>query len=123
METPGLSPWFVTGFVDGEGTFTYGRSGKSLALVFAIKLTATDRSLLEKIRKFFGGSGTRPVELLRVVDHFDRYPLQGEKRVPYGIWREMVFLKAAYVGGPIPEELDRMARELSRAVPRNRPRT
>ena len=144
-----LSPWYVTGFVDGEGSFTYnyGRGRTQLAVVFAIRLTLADRPILAAIRDFFGGIGrlyaapprkpgrftgpcratcyfktTSPFELLRVVDHFDRYSLQGEKRVPYAIWREMVFLRAAHHGERPPDELRQLAEKLSRAIPRNRPR-
>jgi hypothetical protein len=143
-----LDPWYVTGFVDGEGIFTYNRDrGRTrTAVVFAIRLVATDRAILESVRRFFGGSGriysapkraarrragfskatcyfkvTRPAELLRIVDHFDRYPLQAQKRQVYDIWREMVFLRAAYHGGPQPAELDDLAAKLSATVPRNQP--
>src|SRR3954454_4331406 len=37
-----LDPWYVTGFVEGEGAFTYSRSGKQLALYFGLKLSRDD---------------------------------------------------------------------------------
>src|SRR5690348_16853163 len=103
-----LDPWYVTGFADGVGTFTYSRSGNQIALYFAIKLTRADEPLLEQLREFFGVGRlyqvkatksaalyrvTRHDELHRVTDHFDRYPLHGEKRLGYAVWREMVTLK------------------------------
>jgi len=142
-----LRPWYVTGFVDGEGIFTYNRNGPGMAVVFAIRLAATDRSILESIRVFFGCSGriynapkrapkgpaagyskatcyfkvTKPTELLKIVEHFDRYPLQAEKRKVYEIWREMVFVRAAYHGSAPPLELEQLATKLSATVPRNQP--
>lgn len=149
MNVPDLktrfSPWYVTGFADGEGIFTYSRGSQQLMVVFAVRLTATDRSLLESIKAFFGGAGriysaprrlnpgggrtksscyyrvNRPNELLQIVDHFDTYPLQGEKLKSYRIWREMVFLRAAYHGVQTPSELLELAKELSRTVPRHGP--
>src|SRR5262245_23670990 len=111
--TSGVEPWYVTGFVEGEGTFTFSRSGAQMALYFAIKLTESDRSILEAIQDFFGGIGSiyrvkprvprassgytktaayyrvcRRDELDRVVEHFDSYPLRGSKAASYAIWRE-----------------------------------
>ena len=38
---------------------------------------------------------TKVDELLIIIDHFDRYPLQSEKkRTAYGVWREMVMHKS-----------------------------
>jgi hypothetical protein len=146
-----LSPWYVTGFVDGDGSFTYGynRDRTRLAVVFAIRLSRRDRGILSGIRDYFGGIGrlhdapapggprqsestagstcatccfkvTRPFELLRVVEHFDRYPLQSEKKTSYAIWREMVFAKAAHHGEPAPDELRRLATALSGCGSRSR---
>ena len=142
-----LDPWYVTGFCDGEGTFTFSRRTRGLALYFGIKLTEKDRPVLEAIQAFFGGIGkiyyhrrppipppnagfskpaayfrvTRIAELQRVVEHFDEYPPQGCKRESYRIWREMVVLKTGGFGAPPWEELDRLAVKLSAASPRNQP--
>jgi hypothetical protein len=35
-------------------------------------------------------------ELPIVVKHFDQYPLQGEKRAKYDLWRQMVLLKTRF---------------------------
>ena len=58
---PLLSPWFITGFTDGEGSFwvsilkdnTY-KTGWSVKLGFEIRLHKKDRALLEHIQKFLG---------------------------------------------------------------------
>lgn len=143
-ETSQLDPWYVTGFTEGEGTFTFSRNGPSMALYFAIKLTGADRLLLEAIRTYFGGIGniydvkarapagpgsgftkiaayfrvTRRSHLHSVVEHFDCYPLRGSKASSYAIWREMFVLKAAFRKTPR-LELDALAARLSAASPRN----
>ena len=78
-----IPPWYVTGFAESAGSFTFGRSGKQLLLVFAFRFPESNRPLLESLRRFFRGGRiygagrgcyyrvNRPTELLRVVDHFD----------------------------------------------------
>ena len=118
-----LSPEWVTGFVDAAGSFTYSRSSKQLALYFALKVPASDRQLLEEVRAYFGGIGriyseayfrvTRREQLMIVVEHFDRHPLQSSKRDAYELWREMVIAKQEF-RRPDRELLGRLADELSR---------
>ena len=114
-----MSPWYVTGFCEGEGTFTYNRSGKkNVALVFAVKLAATDSALLERLKEFFGcgnlyavkprvssAHNTRTKAALyyrvskvqdlveKIVPHFDKHPLRGKKARRFALWREAVMLK------------------------------
>ena len=106
-----LDPWYVTGFVEGEGTFTYSRNGKQMALYFAVKLPEVDEPILQDLRDFFGGIGSiyflrarssayyrvcRREQLPVIVEHFDAYPLRGGKAAAYAIWREMVVLKQRF---------------------------
>ena len=117
-----LEPAYVTGFVDAAGSFTYSRSSKQLALYFAVKVPAVDRPLLEDLQAFFGGVGriyaeayyrvTRREELMAIVEHFDRHPLQSSKREVYGLWRSMVLAKQEF-RRPDRELLDRLADEIS----------
>ena len=58
---------------------------------------------------------TRHDELPTLVDHLDRYPLQGPKAAPYAIWREMVLLKQAF-RRPDRDQLETLARRLSAVV-------
>jgi LAGLIDADG DNA endonuclease family protein len=146
METSSdLHPWFVTGFVEGEGTFTFSRHREgSLSLYFGVKLTEIDRPILEALQAFFGGAGklyyvqpraaltpnsgytkaasyyriSKAQDLVRVVRHFDSFPLRGCKRTSYAIWREMVMLKTTT--GISSRLLEPFARELSAASVRNR---
>jgi hypothetical protein len=138
-----LDPWYVTGFVEGEGVFTYSRSGRQMGLYFAIKLPDADRPLLERVQDFFGGIGkiyqvgagaatprtgltrtasyfrvTRRDELEHVVAHFDAYPLRGTKAGCYAIWRQMVLIKREF-RRPARPQLDELAARLTAASPRN----
>lgn len=135
-----LDPWYVTGFVEGCGSFTYSRSGRAVTVYFALKVGATDAPILHAIKAFFGEAGrvyatrsgsdelemrgayyrvTRAGELARVAAHFDRYPLAGAKARAFAIWREMVAEKQRF-RRPERERLSEMASRLSalaRAAP------
>jgi len=143
MSPAGLNPWYVTGLVEGEGTFTYSRSASHLALYFAVKLVRADDALLLALQAFFGGAGTiyrvrprRPTpragftkaatyyrvcrrnDLRRIVEHFDQYPLCGAKADSFRIWRLMVLLKLEFPK-TCRERLEMLAAKLSAASPRN----
>lgn len=141
-----LDPWYVSGFIDGEGTFTYSRSSRNIGLYFAVKLGGADQPILEALQEFFGGIGkiypvtpraaltprsgmtktanyfrvTRQKDLERVVLHFDRYPLKTSKAESFRIWREMVFLKRNFRKPPR-EQLDGLARQLSASAKNQKP--
>lgn len=94
-----LNPWFVTGFVDAEGSFYMSIFKSKTAAIgwtvescFIITLHKKDIELLNKIQIFFGvGSVSttgdkmaryrvRTKEGLRVIiSHFKKYPLQTTK--------------------------------------------
>lgn len=136
-----LDPWWVTGLVDGEGSFTFNRNGQQMQVVFAIKMPACEQPTLERIRAFFGAGRiyevatrthdtgatkttsyyrvTRQDELPKIVEHFNRYPLQSYKENAYQIWREMVALKREFRGRNR-EALEGLALQLSAAQPKNR---
>jgi len=137
-----INPWYVTGFCDGESTFTYSRSGENLNLYFAIKLNVDDRDVLYKIKDFFGVGNMyvgRPVpprkysghtrtyfyyrvskirDHLRVIEHFTKYPLIGKKAASFSVWKDMVSLKLNY-RKPNREELNRLAAKLSSLTGKN----
>ena len=139
-----LNPWFITGFCEGEASFTYNKTGNNIALYFAIKLTKGDENLLCNIQNFFKvgqiykvkaraprhNSGhtkaalyyrtTKIADLQVIVDHFEEYPLKGEKRKRYEIWREMFLLKNNF------RQCDRdklilLSQKLSSLNPKNTP--
>lgn len=114
-----LEPWYVSGFCDGEAAFTYSRAGGPFALYFAVKQREDNRQIVEAIREYFNYVGyiyrgkesknlpksgltqpsayyrvTKINELQRIIEHFDKYPLQSKKKQEaYKIWREMVMHK------------------------------
>ena len=114
-----LDPWYVTGFCDGEAAFTYSRTSGSFGMAFSIKQRQDSRKLIEDLQAFFGSIGniyevkesregkksgftkpsviyrvTRISDLRSVVDHFDKYVLQNQKKLEaYQVWREMVMYK------------------------------
>jgi hypothetical protein len=93
-----LHPYYITGFVDGEGCFSINvrprpnrGKGYAVELVFKITLSTKDKLLLENIKNFFnvgrlltqGSSISYCVkslnELQVIVNHFDNYPLISNK--------------------------------------------
>lgn len=109
-----LDPYWVTGFVDGEGSFTFQDHQPS----FGIKLRLDDINVIEKIREFFKGVGKlytfrdknpsaksympnrKPIVYYRItkrrdlkniiIPHFDQYPLISRKKEVYEAWKEFV---------------------------------
>ena len=133
-----LDPWYVTGFCDGEAAFTYSRAGGSFNLYFSIRQREDNRHIVEEIQRFFNFIGeiyrgkealpgkrsgfTRPSiyyrtcrmhELKRIIEHFDKYPLQSRKREAYSIWRQMAMHKIENYGDPDYNILRALAEKLS----------
>lgn len=132
-----LDPWHVTGLVEGEGSFTFSRSGtrrQNFSLFFAIKMSG-DEGLLDAVQAFFGTGAIYPAgpgarlyrvsdlrDLESVVAHFDTHPLRGPKKRAFRVWREMVALKRDSFRRPPIERLEALAANLTAASPRNRRR-
>lgn len=135
-----LTPWYVTGFCDGEAAFTYSRSGGTFGLYFGIKQREDNRQIVEDIREYFNFVGhiynhkeampnkknsgfskpsayyrvTRIGELKEIIDHFDKYPLQSQKkREAYNVWRQMVIHKLENYRDIDYDELRALAERLS----------
>ena len=105
-----LSPWFISGFCDGEACFYVGVQKKSksklgwtVELIFTIALHKKDKYLLEKISNYFGvgyitnhGNNTLQYrvksikDLKFIVEHFEKYPLITQKWGDYTLFK-MVF--------------------------------
>jgi hypothetical protein len=108
-----LNPYYVTGFVDGEGSFPVlvlkrpaYKTGWNVIPVFTISMHIRDQALLEKIQCFFGGIGkisfrkkdnvvyysVKSVkEIMKVIiPHFEKYPLLTEKQIDFELFKKIV---------------------------------
>lgn len=101
-----FNPWFITGFIDGEGYFSIGISknknkvGWQVKLEFGISLHEKDRALLEDIQKYFstGDIFIHPTQkiinyrvlfkdLEKIIKHFDQYPLITQKLADFELFK------------------------------------
>ena len=102
-----LNPFYVTGFVDGEGSFILTiirdnkyKSGWRVACRFVISLHKKDLKLLNNIKEFFGtgsvfvmskDSAQYRVESLAgldiIINHFEKYPLITQKQADYKLFK------------------------------------
>ncbi len=108
-----LNPWFLTGLVDAEGTFTImidknikRTLGWRVQAEFQIGLHVRDLALLLQIQDFFGGIGSigksgnmafysvSSVENLtkNIIPHFDKYFLLTQKAADFMLFSQVVEL-------------------------------
>ena len=108
-----LNPYYITGFVDGEGCFLINivsRSnqilGFNINLVFKIKLHSRDIELIKMIRNTLGQIGNitirkdgyvefivsyiKDIEIL--IKHFESYPLLTQKWSDYQLFKQTFIL-------------------------------
>ena len=108
-----LNPMWVTGFSDGECSFSVSvsrsnrhKTGYAFGPIFAIELKDIDLDLLYKIQKFFKGAGK--IHLIKdkghavyavgsvseleniIIPHFIKYPLLTIKRRSFLLFKEIV---------------------------------
>jgi LAGLIDADG endonuclease len=100
QEVNNLNPYYITGFVDGEGCFLINiparsnqKLGYNVNLVFKLKIHSRDIELLKSIKNYFCQIGNitirkdgyiefivsskKDIEVL--IKHFDSYPLITQK--------------------------------------------
>ena len=102
-----INPWFLTGFVDGEGCFLISiykdnrnSTGWRVQLWFKIGLHIKDQDILKEIRNYLGVGclsvrGSEVFEfyafsiedLSVIIDHFDKYPLLTQKAVDFELFK------------------------------------
>ena len=108
-----LSPWFITGFTDAEGCFSisiYKDStrpiGWRVCAEFLIGLHKRDERLLREIQAYLGGIGrigkfakdayalrvNTIGQMIKIIEHFDKYPLISKKHADYILWREVIMV-------------------------------
>lgn len=103
-----LNPLWVTGFIDGEGSFILNiykdkrqKIGWRVLLSFKIVSHIKDRALLEIIRNFLGvgqiySHESNTVELriqsmenlAKIIEHLDKYPLITAKLADYKLFKQ-----------------------------------
>ena len=112
-ENYNLNPNFITGFSDGESTFSFSISrsnskrGWIITLSYSIELHRKDIDLLKKIQSFFavgkiqtrsrGGHVIYAVKSLKdlhnvIIPHFTKYPLLTQKRADFELFKLVVEL-------------------------------
>lgn len=108
-DSTNLDPWFITGFSDGEATFTFNiikslssPVGYKLQLFYLITLHKKDLPLLALIKKYFDNKGqdlkvtddkvrltiSAIKDLELVINHFDKYPLITQKLADYLLFKQ-----------------------------------
>lgn len=105
-----LNPFWVSGFVDGDGSFTtvLSREFQKITLSFEISLHSKDVAILYRIRYFFGcGNVTTRSNIKRstyrvtsfkdineiIIPHFKNYPLYTQKQLDFSIWAKIASLR------------------------------
>jgi len=105
-----LHPQWVTGFTDGEGSFSISawksqtKTGWKFKHLFTIAVHKKDQMILELIKSFFGGYGeiykhgkdslqyivASKKELRIIIDHFNKYPLLTQKQADFELFKQAV---------------------------------
>lgn len=104
-----LNPWFIAGFTDGEGCFSFTlvenktlKTGWEVRIAFEIAINEKDKALLENIKQHLGvgkiyKKGSNQVRLLVttlkeikiLVEFFDKFPLITQKYADFLILKEV----------------------------------
>jgi LAGLIDADG endonuclease len=108
-----LNPWFVTGYTDAEGTFvtsiykSFTKIGWAVQLKFSLVASNNPANLrlFQSLQTFFSGGRisqnilrfvvTDLPTLLKVRDHFNKFPLQSTKWVNFQLWNQVLDMMVA----------------------------
>ena len=107
-----LNPYYVTGLVDGEGSFYVGILPRSHNYVgwearpsFSLSQNEENKELVFKLKDFFRCGTIRPSKKDRmikyevrsfkdlsqkIIPHFDKYQLAGEKKKDYEVFKKAI---------------------------------
>lgn len=103
--------WYITGLVDGEGSFSIAISqntsrslGYIVSVSFEIALQASDKHILLKLKEYFGVGGlykhgedmyrykvssAKDIQN-RVIPHFNKFPLQTQKGADFYLFQQVI---------------------------------
>ncbi|KZT13486.1 hypothetical protein NEOLEDRAFT_1033295, partial [Neolentinus lepideus HHB14362 ss-1] len=109
-----IDPWFVTGLIDAEGSFTvsilkssFTKTGCGVNARFKFTAHITDLDLLLSLKNYFGkdigkmvnfkDTCTYRVDKLNdinevIIPHFEKYPLVTQKLADFILFKEIVSL-------------------------------
>ncbi len=132
-----LNPFWTSGFVTGEGSFTYftktrinsvGKTIKDYYLVFEVSQKTKDLHILNLINAYFkiGNIYTDTKGMSRyrlrvqnqrintLIPHFNNYPLVGYKALQYLVWIKIVNILNNQVRTDLRDiEIEKLIKELS----------
>jgi hypothetical protein len=113
-ELKGLNPFFITGFVDAEGSFMIivkksktNKIGWNVEAMFEICLHSKDLQILNEIQAFFGigkiyiksnrkevSYRVRDIKSISnvIIPYFNKYPLHSAKSIDFQLFKECVEL-------------------------------
>lgn len=107
-----LNPWWVTGFCDGESSFSIlirksktHKLGWSVELCFQVELHKKDIAILKQIKSYFGvgeiyNHRSQAIQyrvqsikdIINIINHFDKYPLITQKLSNYLLFKKVINL-------------------------------
>lgn len=107
-----LNPWFITGFIDGDGSFTVSTAKKKsgtgwkIQPILTIGLDPKDLDLLVQVKAFFKVGkiytskrgiiyytvGSTKDLIKYILPHFDKYPLATAKLKDYLVFKKILLL-------------------------------
>lgn len=111
-----INPWFLTGFIDGEGCFRISLTkvnsaiGWRVQLFFQINLHEKDRVLLENIKNYLGvgkihNSGKNLIqyriqtlnELTIIIAHLEKFPLISQKKADFELFKKTYVMRKEHL--------------------------
>ena len=107
-----LNPYYVSGLVDGEGSFYVGILPRNLKEVkyevrpsFSLSQNRRNRGIVFQLKEFFGCGNIRPSKrdktvkyevrsiddlFGKIIPHFEKYPLRGKKSDDFRIFKKIL---------------------------------
>lgn len=100
-----LNPWLITGFIDGEGSFTVSKTGISVKLELKVTQKEHSEKILHQIKEYFNCGSvvidnrkTKTMKyrvsslndiLTQIIPHLDKYPCLTSKFLNYQDWKKI----------------------------------